>query len=165
MARIDIAPLRRDHFPQLREVLDAVARERLYLAFLQAPPHEAAFAYYEAILERDSPHFVALDAGRVVGWCDVVPTHGESRAHVGTLGVGLLPPYRGQGIGARLMNAAIAKAWEQGFTCIELTVRTDNTRAKRLYEKLGFVVEGTHPHAFRIDGEYFGSHSMALVHP
>jgi hypothetical protein len=38
MSGIDITPLRREHFGELREVLDVVARERLYLAFLQAPP-------------------------------------------------------------------------------------------------------------------------------
>lgn len=162
---VEIAPLHQDHFAELRDVLDAVSREGRYMAFLQAPPMEAAFAYYQNILESDSPHFVALADGHVVGWCDVEPTRGESRAHVGTLGIGLLAPYRNQGLGAALMKAAISKAWDQGFTRIELSVRADNTRARKLYERMGFVVEGTHPNSFLVGGEYFSAHSMGLLHP
>lgn len=58
--RADITPLREEHFPELRGVLDAVAREGRYLAFLQAPSVDQAYAFYRGILERDCPHFVAL---------------------------------------------------------------------------------------------------------
>jgi len=163
--KTDIAPLRDEYFAELREVLDAVAREGRYLALLQAPPVDEAFAFYRSIVERDCPHFVALSQGRVVGWCDVLPGRGESRAHVGVLGVGLLPAFRGWGNGAALMAAAIRRAWEKGLTRIELTVRADNLRARGLYERLGFAVEGTHRHAFRVDGRYFDSFSMALLRP
>jgi RimJ/RimL family protein N-acetyltransferase len=161
--RADIAPLREEHFPELHGVLDAVAREGRYLAFLQAPPAEDAYAFYRSILEQGCPHFVALAGGRVVGWCDILPTRGESRAHVGILGVGLLPEFRGHGNGAALMNAAIERAWAKGLSRIELTVRADNPRAKRLYERLGFVVEGVNRRAFLVSGEYFDSFSMGLL--
>ncbi|MFC5500228.1 GNAT family N-acetyltransferase [Caenimonas terrae] len=161
--RADIVPLRDEHFSQLREVLDAVAREGRYLAFLQAPPLEEAIAFYRNILERECPAVVAVADGRVTGWCDVLPTNGEARAHVGTIGLGLIPEYRGRGIGAALMAEALERAWAKGFTRIELTVRTDNVRAKRLYEGLGFTVEGTLRDAFRVNGEYFDSLFMGLL--
>lgn len=161
--KADLAPLREEHFAELRGVLDAVAREGRYLAFLQAPPEEEAFAFYRGVLQRGCTHVVALAGGRVVGWCDVLPTHGESRAHVGAVGIGLLPGFRGCGIGAALMTAAIERAWDKGFTRLELTVRTDNVRARRLYERIGFVMEGTHSRSFRVGGEYFDSYSMALL--
>jgi RimJ/RimL family protein N-acetyltransferase len=161
--RADIAPLREEHFPQLREVLDGVAREGRYLAFLQAPPMEEAFAFYRSILDRDCPAVVALANDRVVGWCDVLPAHGESRAHVGIIGLGLMPECRGRGVGSALMTTAIERAWAKGFTRIELTVRTDNIRARRLYERLGFANEGTLRQAFRVNGEYFDSFFMGLL--
>jgi ribosomal protein S18 acetylase RimI-like enzyme len=161
--KADLVPLREEHFAELRSVLDVIAREGRYLVFLQAPPVEEAFAFYRGILERNCPHFVALVSGRVVGFCDVLPTHGEARAHVGILGVGLLPEFRGCGIGAALMTAAIDRAWEKGFTRIELTVRTDNARAKRLYDRLGFQTEGINPRAFCVGGQYFDSFSLGLL--
>ena len=161
--KVDIALFREEHFSELRCVLDAIAREGRYLAFLEAPPEEEAFAFYRSVIDRRWTHVVALSAGRVVGWCDILPTHGEARAHVGALGIGLLPEFRGCGNGAALLAAAIGQAWEKGLTRIELTVRTDNVRAKRLYERLGFVVEGTNRCAFRVDGQYFDSFSMGLL--
>jgi putative acetyltransferase len=160
---VDIAPLHREHFAQLRQVLDSVAREGRYLVFLQAPPCEETFAFYQSIVDRALPAFVALDDGQVVGWCDVLPAHGESRSHVGIIGLGLLPVFRGRGIGAQLMRAAIDQGWKNAFTRIELTVRCDNHRAKKLYERLGFVHEGTHRRAFRVGDQYFDSLSMALL--
>jgi len=68
-----IAPLAEEHFQGLRAVLDTVAQERRYLAFLSAPPADESYAYYRNILARGSPHFVALVGTRIVGWCDVVP--------------------------------------------------------------------------------------------
>jgi putative acetyltransferase len=160
---IDIVPLQAKHFPQMREVLDVVAREGRYLAFLQAPSQEVAFAFYKGILDGDWPHFVAMDDGRVVGWCDILPTHGEARSHVGTLGIGVLHGFRGRGLGEALMKAAIAKAWAKGFTRIELTVRADNPRAVKLYERMGFETEGRQRNAFCVRGEYFDAFSMARL--
>ncbi len=46
---------------------------------------------------------------------------------------------------------------------LELTVFTDNEPALKLYQNLGFVIEGTHKKfAFR-DGEYIDAHTMARV--
>ena len=61
------------------------------------------------------------------------------------------------------MRAAIEKARSRGLTRIELTVREHNSRAIALYEKIGFVREGLHRNAVRIDGEYENHISMALL--
>src|SRR6185369_5070786 len=158
-----IVPLSEEHFDGLHKAFDLVARERRFLAFERAPPAEETHAFYRNSLANDSAHFVAISEDRVVGWCDVPPARGESRAHVGILGIALLPEARGQGIGRRLMEAAIAKAWSTGLRRIELTVRADNLRAKALYERMRFELEGTNRGAFCVDGQYVDSFSMALV--
>jgi RimJ/RimL family protein N-acetyltransferase len=79
------------------------------------------------------------------------------------LGVGLLPTYRGKGIGRRLMARVIAAAWRKGLTRIELTVRQDNRRAIALYKRLGFKAEGVRRNAFLIDGKYHNLIAMALL--
>lgn len=158
-----IVPLTESHFDALRLVLDLVAREKRYLAFLRAPPAEQAFEFYRNVVANDLCHFVALTDGEVVGWCDVLPTHGESRIHVGTLGIGLIASARHQGTGAALMEATIAKAWAKGLSRIELTVRADNLNARALYERMGFRMEGLHQRAFFVDGEFYDSYSMALL--
>jgi putative acetyltransferase len=158
-----IEPLAKKHFEGLHQVLDSVAREKRFLAFEQAPPRKLAYAFYRHIVAGGNCHFVAVADGQVVGWCDVLPTRGETRAHVGTLGIGLVRSARHRGIGARLMDAAIDAAWACGFTRIELAVRADNANAKALYERFGFRDEGLQRRAFRVDGKYFDSHAMALL--
>ena len=53
------------------------------------------------------------------------------------LGIALLPPYRHQGHGRRLMQAALAAARAAGTTRVALTVQPQNP-AIALYESCGF---------------------------
>lgn len=151
------------HHVGLRAATDAVARERKYLAGVKVPPLEASVAFYRSLAKAGFPHLVAEDDGRVVGWCDVTPVFGDARSHVGVIGLGLLPDYRGKGHGRRMMEEAVRRSWELGLTRPELTVRVDNANAIALYEKLGFHTEGTKRAAIRIDGIYHDVLMMALV--
>ncbi|MEZ5703342.1 MAG: GNAT family N-acetyltransferase [Burkholderiaceae bacterium] len=160
---VEVVPVAEAHFEGLYRALDSVARERRFLAFLQAPPKDEAFAFFRQIVARRLCQVVAVEDGAVLGWCDVLPTHGEARAHVGVLGIGVVGEARGRGIGRRLMELAVDGAWARGMSRIELTVRADNPRAQALYERLGFVVEGVQRGAFCVDGASFDAHAMALV--
>ncbi|MDH4191979.1 MAG: GNAT family N-acetyltransferase [Betaproteobacteria bacterium] len=159
----EIVPLAESYFEGLRDALDIVAREKRYLAFIQAPPPEQAYAFYRNILANDLCLYVAIQDGAVVGWCDILPTNGEARAHIGILGMGLVPFARGRGIGQTLLQTTLVKAWAKGLSRIELTVRTDNSNAKALYERMGFKTEGLNERALLIDGTSYDTYSMALL--
>jgi RimJ/RimL family protein N-acetyltransferase len=106
---------------------------------------------------------VALDtAGEVVGWCDLVRDPRDGFGHSWHLGMGLLPPVRGRGIGTRLAQAGIAAAAEHGAERIELEVFASNERAIALYERLGFVREGVKKRARNLGGQYDDNILMAL---
>jgi RimJ/RimL family protein N-acetyltransferase len=77
--------------------------------------------------------------------------------------MGLVPEYRGRGIGARLLERTLKQALSTGFVRIELSVRADNLRAARLYEKVGFVREGVLRDAVLVDGEFHDAIAMALI--
>ncbi len=143
--------------------VDAVAREKRFLAFTEAPPLDASTTFFRHLLDGGGVQMHALLDDVLVGWCDVLFTRHQARAHVGTLGIGLLPSARHRGIGRRLMQATIDAAWDHGLTRIELTVREDNLNARALYERLGFRHEGIRRHDFRVDGRYFDTHAMALL--
>lgn len=158
-----ISPVNEEHYQGLHQAVDAVARERMYLSFTQAPAWEQSLAFYRNLGNIDFPHFVALQGKDVVGWVDVSPQFGNTRAHIGALGIGLVQDARGKGLGSRLMKAAIEKAWSKGLARIELTVRTDNLKARALYESIGFEVEGTMRRGVLIDEKYIDVHVMALL--
>lgn len=56
--------------------------------------------------------------------------------------LGVLPQFRGMGVGAMLLNAMSNKAFAEGHTRVGLIVDFDNPRAERLYTELGFVRVG-----------------------
>jgi glyceraldehyde-3-phosphate dehydrogenase/erythrose-4-phosphate dehydrogenase len=66
--------------------------------------------------------------------------------------MGMLPGYRGRGIGERLLRASIDAARSAGFERIELSVYAANERAAALYRKVGFVMEGTRVRGKKLDG-------------
>jgi putative acetyltransferase len=151
------------HIAGYRDCLDVVARERRYLAQVEALPAEAVEEFMLNRLAEDVPAFVAVDAGRVVGWCDILRDWTVAKAHCGTLGMGILPEYRGAGLGRALLAASLAKAWAIGLTRIELEVRSDNLSAIRLYERLGFRKECLKRNAMRFDGVYYDAFQMSLL--
>lgn len=56
--------------------------------------------------------------------------------------LGVLPQFRGMGVGAMLLNAMSNKAFAEGHSRVGLIVDVDNPRAERLYTELGFVRVG-----------------------
>ena len=99
----------------------------------------------------------------MVGWCDITAKDRPVYAHTGVLGMGLLPLFRGQGLGRDLMQRTLAAAKTFGFHRVELTVREHNTRAIALYEKIGFKTEGVQREAVHVDGAYEDVILMAVL--
>jgi RimJ/RimL family protein N-acetyltransferase len=161
---VEIRPARAGDVPSTRECFDVVARERRYLARLEAPPLESSRAFWGAVIEKGWPFEIAVeDTGRVMGWCDIIPEPHPGHRHAGVLGMGLLPEIRGQGIGRRLLAATLDDARRFGLERVELSVYATNTRAQRLYEQLGFVVEGVRRRHRKLDGVYEDNILMALL--
>lgn len=160
-----LIPAQERYFEGLYQALDEVARERCYLALFQAPPKEDARAFMRDIVARQLCQVLAVEDGQVLGWCDVLPRYGEACAHVGVLGMGLVPSARGRGIGRQLLAAAVEQAVARGLCRIELSVRTDNHRAIALYERFGFVVEGRHRQGYSVEQTYVDTLSMAWLAP
>lgn len=164
MNAIEIVPIAQGHIDGFHRALDLVARERRYLAFLEAPPIESTRAFVLDNMKHGHPQFVAVSAGEVVGWCDVTPMSSRpTQAHRGVFGVGLLPQFRGQGIGTKLIQSALVAARAFGLHRVELTVREHNTGAIELYKKQGFEIEGVQRDAVLVDGVYENVVCMAVV--
>jgi ribosomal protein S18 acetylase RimI-like enzyme len=146
-----------------RACVDAVMQERRWLAYVEAFSLSRTAAFVAGNLESGNPQYVADDGGRIVGWCDVCRESIPTYAHCGMLGMGVLPPYRGRGVGARLLAATLAAARERGFERVELSVYAHNTAAQALYRRAGFAHEGTRVRGRKLDGEYADIHMMGLV--
>ena len=164
MGAVEIVPIRQEHIESFHQTLDFVARERLYLSFLEAPPLESTRAFILDNIRNGYPQLVAVTSGgEVVGWCDVTGRPGPLYAHAGVLGMGLLPAFRRQGIGKQLIQRALAAAQDFGFRRVELAVRANNLNAIELYKRVGFRVEGVQRDAIQLDGSYENLILMGLL--
>jgi ribosomal protein S18 acetylase RimI-like enzyme len=158
-----VVPTERCHIAGFRDVLDSVARERRYLAFLEAPSAAQMRRFVLNNLRNGYPQFVAVEDDRVLGWCDIVPKRHVTLRHVGALGMGVAAPHRARGIGKAMLQATIAGAAARGISRIELLVRADNEHAIALYRRFGFELEGRLRNYLIVDGAAHDVLAMARL--
>lgn len=116
----------------------------------------------ECTLERTRGHIERFEAlgyralmlvaevdGRVVGSADVRPIDCRRLRHVADFTMGLAPSAQGQGLGRALAERCVGWAEATGIRRLQLSMRADNLRARRLYESLGFVLESVRPDFIR----------------
>lgn len=94
--------------------------------------------------------------GRIVGYIrQVPPTTLAVNQHIRQIqGLSVLPEARGKGIADALIEAACEAARAAGAVRMTLHVLGRNAPARRLYDRCGFVLDGTLPGEFLLDGEY-----------
>ena len=126
------------------EALWRIARQEGVIETTMALPSlrlEQRIKTIQSLSENDH-YMVAERAGEVVGVAGVTVGSGRTR-HCGSLFIYVAREQQGQGIGTRLMLSLLdlADNWLL-LRRVELTVLTEIEGARRLYERLGFVVEG-----------------------
>ncbi|MEA5450731.1 GNAT family N-acetyltransferase [Leptolyngbya sp. CCNP1308] len=86
------------------------------------------------------------------------------RVHIGTLwSMYVLPEFRSQGVGARLLDSAIAHArLLDGLRQLTLSFTAGNVAAGALYRSRGFEPFGLAREAMCIDGNYFDEEYFVL---
>ena len=87
------------------------------------------------------------DPDQLIGFCrtlELPGDHGLRRGEVGI--VGLLPDWRGRGLGRQLLRWGVAYLRSTGLAEIELSVEARNERALELYRQEGFAATVEWPH-------------------
>lgn len=100
--------------------------------------------------------------GKVVGNCGISFFKGMKTKHRASIGIALISDFWNQGIGTKMFEEMIRLAESrEGVMQIELEFVEGNTRARHLYEKMGFRITGVHPNAIRLkDGTLLNSYTM-----
>ena len=88
-------------------------------------------------------YFIAYDNEKPCGVCSVCPSRDEDMQGFGeVVAIYTLAEYWGNNVGKMLMDAAVRELESQGFGGIMLWAFEENRRARRFYEKYGFVFDG-----------------------
>jgi ribosomal protein S18 acetylase RimI-like enzyme len=144
---------------------DAAAIDRVFrtsfcdtFAHLYRPENLEAFLSkftldaWRAELGDDRYHFQVSEAdGEIIGFVKLGPPElpvQRSGPAIELRQLYILHEWRGQGVARELMDRALAEAKARGGQELYLTVYTENWRARRFYEKYGFVEVG--PYKFMV---------------
>jgi L-amino acid N-acyltransferase YncA len=101
------------------------------------------------------PVLVAEADGSIAGWAslntfNVRPAY----QYVADLSIYLARPWRGKGLGARLLSPLISMARELGYHKIVLSAFPTNTAGMRLYARQGFSTVGIYKEMGLLDGRW-----------
>ena len=161
-SQVQIRRSRLDDAESLCETINAVAREKWWLATADGFSPEQSRSFLQFVMDHSLSQVVAVANDSIIGWCDIVPKGPRGFSHVGALGMGVRREWRRHGVGRRLLEECLGLARAAQLEKIELEVFTDNEGAIRLYESLGIVREGVKSRARKLEGRYQDVLLMAL---
>jgi ribosomal protein S18 acetylase RimI-like enzyme len=172
--RVETRELRWTDFEPIRDIFYLVFEEREtnpeigLTLFAERPSLEDEVAWFAGHFRRVSSgetiSVVGEHDGVVVGHVAVNrvgPTATSESAHIGELGILVHRDHRGCGVGDALMREVIRQSRGR-FDLLRLSVFSVNTRARRLYERHGFVYIGTRPAHVKRRETYFDEDLMVL---
>jgi RimJ/RimL family protein N-acetyltransferase len=154
--------------PELLSYVEAISGETDFLTFgpgefdLTVDEEEAILIRFREADNRI--YLVGLVDGAIVSTLNLGAGSRPRTRHSGEFGMSVRKAYWGLGIGSLMLDAFLEWARDTGVvTKVNLRVRTDNQRAIALYQRKGFVVEGTIRQEILLAGEYYDHHWMGLV--
>jgi RimJ/RimL family protein N-acetyltransferase len=108
---------------------------------------------------------VAETAGRLVGYAEARGGGFRRNRITAHVVIGVLAAAGGQGVGSGLLRELELWAPGHGIHRLELTVMSHNHRARRLYERMGYAVEGRRRECLLVDGRLADELYMARLLP
>ena len=116
----------------------------------------------EACCNQDSMMVACTVDGRIAGNCQISFCTSMKERHRASVAIALLKEYWNLGIGTRMFEELFRIARQRGgVRQIELCYIEGNSRARGLYEKMGFRITGVKPDAIWMrDGSFVNEYMM-----
>ena len=154
MDDIIVRAYREEDLPAMTAIWNEVVEEGLAFPQEDCLSPEEARAFFAA--QSRSAVAERVSDGAILGLYILHPNNVGRCGHICNASYAVSAQSRGLHIGEKLVRDCIAAAPAFGFRVLQFNaVVATNTRARRLYEKLGFTQLGTIPGGFRSkDGHY-----------
>ena len=124
---------------------------------------EAEKALFERMNASETEAMLACTVdGRIAGNCQITWNRRIKTGHRASVAIALLKEFWGLGIGTRMFEEMIRIAEaDPAILQLELEFIEGNSRARALYEKMGFRITGVNPDAIRLkDGSFRNEYVM-----
>lgn len=157
-----VTELRRIDMLDLCDATEAAILDGGGFGWVTPPDRDVMERYWGGVLAvPERVLFIGRLDGIVAGSVQLMrPTrNNEAQSFACTLTTSFVAPWaRGHGLARLLTQAVIDHARKEGFQLLNLDVRDTQHAAIRLYERMGFVRWGTHPHYARARGRSIAGH-------
>ena len=141
----------------LCDATDAAIESGGGFGWIELPARDILERYWEGVLAMPARAlFVARLDGVICGTCQLLkpPMNNEAQSFAVQLTTNFIAPWaRGHGLARMLLQEAEKYALSEDFEVINLDIRETLKTAIALYESMGYIRIGTHPHYAKVDDE------------
>lgn len=166
-ANIFIHPVKLEDAPSLLALKIQLANETKFMMLESGErpnnPEGERTRINDILESNNSMIFVAESEDKLIGHLSVYGDSFKRNKHNAYIVIGVLQEFTGQGIGKRLFEKMETWAREVGLHRLELTVMTHNEHAVKLYQRMGFEIEGTKRRSLMVDGVFVDEFNMAKL--
>ena len=135
-----------------------------FLNLIPPVPMKSTRALYGEARKRKLLWYCIVVDGVVAGSVTLKMGRKDSKqAHVAEFGICIAREFQGRGLGRRAIKFILREARRRGFSRVDFEVVADNVRARKLYEKCKFKVEGRKKNSFKINGRFHDTIVMARL--
>lgn len=168
--RIRLSSISNNDLPQLATWLSDFGLQRLVNPGMSIPFNVDDLlnpeGWFQTDLKNEKSRVFAIrtrEDSVFIGTCAIVSIN--TFTHCAEIGINLAnPDYRGKGYGGEVMSLLMRYGFEQlNLNRLNLRVMSFNTRAIRLYERLGFQHEVHEREVLFHDGKYFDQILMGIL--
>ena len=168
--RTRLSIINNDNLPQQAEWMSDFGLQRLVNPFISTPMSADDLldpnGWFQSSLNDEKSRTFGIHTradNQFIGICAVVNLN--MFAHHAEIGINIAnPDFQSKGYGREVMILLMRYSFEQfNLNRLMLKVMGFNTRALRLYEKLGFQYEVTQRELFFHDGQYFDGYIMSIL--
>ena len=142
-----------EDLPAINNIYNQAVRQRFCTAHLEPVSMEDRKHWFSAHDPAHFPVFVAIEDEKLVGWASLGPYREDRQAlaHVAEVSYYVDEAAHRKGIGSRLLDHAIHRAPEYGFSVLIAILLNRNPASIALLLKYGFEEWGRMPGIARID--------------
>lgn len=123
----------------------------------------------EQFVKGDAEAYVVDNDGRIVGEITATFVNGDleqetiPRVRVYLQAFRVLPDFQGQGLGTKLLQFVVNELRSRGYTEFTIGVEENNSIARHIYEKLGFVDKIAHGKGGELDPSEYDLYLLKVI--
>ena len=128
-------PYKVEDYHSLLAAINTVCAEGKWMEVTEFMPTENWMKTLSQSMPLGQLLMLSIFEKKVIGWCRLFPIEDNYLE----LGIGLLKPYRNQGIGSQLLKDSLNWFRKSKFNGVKLVTKANNLRAQQVFQKHGFV--------------------------